>query len=545
MDELEADVTAGAGGDSCAGMPAIAAVPVVAPQGPAASGTAGVPAVAAEPVVAPQGTAASGTAGVPAIATVPVVAPGQAAEVSQSARFDGSLPIRRPVPSNLQQAVETEADGPGAPVPGTQDLAADTSAHFDDSLPDRWLERRGLQGTPETGELESDVAAGAGGASSAGMPAVAAVPVVAPQGTAGGGTAGVPAVAAVPVVAPQGTAGGGTAGVPAVAAVPVVAPGQAAEVSQSGRFDGSLPVRRLVPSIPQQAVESDADGPVAPVPGTQDLAADTPVHIGASLPVRWLERHGAQGTPDTGVAALGTAGSGTAGVPAVAAVPVVAPGQAAEVSQSARFDGSLPVRWLERHGAQGTPESGAILAMPAPLTVHPAATPTTLLPTPAGTALQPTLQQPLTPQLAAPLFSLAAAGPGEHVMTLRVTPEDLGPLTVRAHIDGTGMRIELFAPGDAGREAVRHVLPELRRGLEDSGASLSLSSHNSPTDTGKDAGRDPGQGSGSATRDPGQPARREGDPRTNSPEDQPQQRRQRPPGVVHDPSSPNRLDVLV
>ncbi|WP_367646005.1 flagellar hook-length control protein FliK [Paenarthrobacter ureafaciens] len=65
-------------------------------------------------------------------------------------------------------------------------------------------------------------------------------------------------------------------------------------------------------------------------------------------------------------------------------------------------------------------------------------------------------------------------------MTLRVSPEDLGPLTVRAHIDGGGVRIELFAAGDAGREAVRHVLPELRRGLEEMGASLSLSSDDSP-----------------------------------------------------------------
>ncbi|MEJ1116552.1 flagellar hook-length control protein FliK [Paenarthrobacter sp. CCNWLY172] len=482
---------------------------------------------------------------------------------AQPAHFDGSLPIRRFLPSNPQQAVESEGLDPdiaasagvvvaaGGPEVAP-DLASDALplAHFDGSLPIRWLERHGPQGTPEMDELEADVAAGAGGASSAGMPAVAAVPVV--------------------------------------------APGPAAEASQSAHFDGSLPIRRLVPSSPQQAVESDADVPGAPVPGTQDLAADTSAHFDGSMPVRWLERHGALGTPETGVAALGTpetgvaalgtAASGTAGMPAVAAVPVVAPGPAAEASQSAHFDGSLPirrlvpsspqqavesdadvpgapdpgtqdlaadtsahfgaslpVRWLERHGAQGTPEPGAIHAMPAPLTVHPAATPTTLPPTPAGTALQPTLQQPLTPQLAAPLFSLASAAPGEHVMTLRVSPEDLGPLTVRAHIDGTGVRIELFAPGDAGREAVRHVLPELRRGLEDSGASLSLSSHNSPTDTGKD----PGQGSGSATRDAEQPARRDGDRRANSTEDQPQQPRQPPPGVVPDASTTNRLDILV
>ncbi len=93
----------------------------------------------------------------------------------------------------------------------------------------------------------------------------------------------------------------------------------------------------------------------------------------------------------------------------------------------------------------------------------------------------------LAPQLAGPLFSLAAAGPGQHVMTLKVTPEDMGPVTVRAHIDGAGVRIELFAPGDAGRDALRTILPELRRNLSESGltgsglgASLDLSDHGAP-----------------------------------------------------------------
>ena len=56
---------------------------------------------------------------------------------------------------------------------------------------------------------------------------------------------------------------------------------------------------------------------------------------------------------------------------------------------------------------------------------------------------------------------------GQHIMTLKVSPEDLGPLTVRAHIDGAGVRIELFAPGDTGREALRGILPELRKELAD------------------------------------------------------------------------------
>ncbi|MCF3138916.1 flagellar hook-length control protein FliK [Paenarthrobacter sp. AR 02] len=155
-------------------------------------------------------------------------------------------------------------------------------------------------------------------------------------------------------------------------------------------------------------------------------------------------------------------------------------------------------------------------------------------------------------------------------MTLRVAPDDLGPLTVRAHIDAAGVRIELFAPGDAGRDAVRHVLPELRRSLEDSGASLSLSSQNSPPDAGRDpgqgSGRDPGQGTGqgsgpgNGTRDPdtrtqgpGEQGPGERGTRTQGPNEQvpgeaghegADAQPQLPPGVVHRPGSPNRLDIL-
>jgi flagellar hook-length control protein FliK len=82
-------------------------------------------------------------------------------------------------------------------------------------------------------------------------------------------------------------------------------------------------------------------------------------------------------------------------------------------------------------------------------------------------------------------------------MTLKVNPEDLGPLTVRAHIDAAGVRIELFAPGDSGREALRSVLPDLRKELADSGfgASLDVSDHGAP-DSGQEAGRDGGSQAG-------------------------------------------------
>jgi flagellar hook-length control protein FliK len=108
---------------------------------------------------------------------------------------------------------------------------------------------------------------------------------------------------------------------------------------------------------------------------------------------------------------------------------------------------------------------------------------------------------PLHTQMARPVFSLAQAGPGEHTMTLKVSPEDLGPVTVRAHIGSdNSVRVELFAASDAGREALKTVMAELRRDLAASGlnANLDLSAKNHPADTGAGQSRHEQETSGSA-----------------------------------------------
>jgi len=80
----------------------------------------------------------------------------------------------------------------------------------------------------------------------------------------------------------------------------------------------------------------------------------------------------------------------------------------------------------------------------------------------------------LAPQLSPPIVSLAQAGDGDHRLTLTVSPDDLGPVTVRAHISGDTMRIELLAPSDAGRDAIRHILGDLRRDLAAAAPHASL-----------------------------------------------------------------------
>lgn len=117
--------------------------------------------------------------------------------------------------------------------------------------------------------------------------------------------------------------------------------------------------------------------------------------------------------------------------------------------------------------------------------------------TPAA-APAPAQNTPFAGQLARPIFTLATAAPGSHTMTISVTPDTLGPVTVRAHVSPDGIRVELFAPTDLGRDAIRAILPDLRKDLAGAGvgADLDLSSQNQPSDAGDrrgDTGPRPGR----------------------------------------------------
>jgi flagellar hook-length control protein FliK len=104
-------------------------------------------------------------------------------------------------------------------------------------------------------------------------------------------------------------------------------------------------------------------------------------------------------------------------------------------------------------------------------------------------AAQRAATTPLNDQLAKPLFTLRTASTGEHVMTVQVTPDNVGPVTVRAHVGADGIRIELIAPNEQGREALRGILADLKRDLSAGGmaTSLDISPDNQPG-----TGRDPG-----------------------------------------------------
>lgn len=137
-----------------------------------------------------------------------------------------------------------------------------------------------------------------------------------------------------------------------------------------------------------------------------------------------------------------------------------------------------PVVRVESAGTTvGVPSAPTVPSTAPAAPVTPAAAPT------------PTIAVPFATQIARPVFTLAAAGPGEHVVTVTVTPDTLGPVTVRAHVTADAMRVELFSPSELGRDALRSILPDLKRDLSGVGLNtrLDLSSQNQPSDSRGDA----------------------------------------------------------
>lgn len=269
------------------------------------------------------------------------------------------------------------------------------------------------------------------------------------------------------------------------------------------------------PQVPLQAAAGAAGTAAAAAP--QGLPAGSavsggtnpvPSSVAVAAPMEATPDAAASGLPGAGhpgPAAPGTAGGAASGTAPGTSAGGVASGTAA-AAPSAHVDGepadqarpavvpSLP------SGAPGAPAQApgaAVTAAPAPATAH--------APAPA--------HPPLAGQLSGPLFSLASARAGDHTMTLSVTPENLGPVTVRAHIGAEGVRVELFAPNDAGREALRAILQDLRRDLAAAGlgTSLDLSARSGPHDGPEDggggtAGERDGDGSRRLRLPPGQAA---------------------------------------
>jgi len=270
-----------------------------------------------------------------------------------------------------------------------------------------------------------------------------------------------------PPLAPPLPAGTSISSAPMTASTTAAAPASGTPVPLAMPAD----VAPLSPAAP--AVAQAARAAVAPGRTTTTITSATAPDASAQLP---------QAPVSTAPAASATrADHGAASSPST-----VAPGIAGGIAGAEPGNGqSRSVPTATRESAQATsvqpsiPQPTAAPIAPTPQVVAPAAQ---VAPSGAAASATPV---PFVAQLSRPIFTLTAAGAGEHVMTISVTPDTLGPVTVRAHVSADGIRVELFAPSDLGRDAIRHILPDLRRDLASSGlnANLNLSSQDQPTDS--------------------------------------------------------------
>lgn len=188
-------------------------------------------------------------------------------------------------------------------------------------------------------------------------------------------------------------------------------------------------------------------------------------------------------------------------VPSTPATPAAAPRAAEAVPGTARTEAPVG-RTVATDSAgdaaysPGAPSSASAPAVvpasaPAPAPALASGVAPALVPGPVPTTAPASAPPPapavpvpsgFAAQLARPVFTLASGGTGEHTMTLAVDPENLGPVTVQAHISASGVRVELFAASADGREALRQILPDLKRDLAGAGlnASLDLSAGSQP-----------------------------------------------------------------
>lgn len=184
-------------------------------------------------------------------------------------------------------------------------------------------------------------------------------------------------------------------------------------------------------------------------------------------------------------------------------VAALAPGAGGSVEQQLVSDAGD-----QAQGSQPVPATAPI----APVAPGPTVTP---VPSPDAAA---TTNRAVAAQVAPVVVSIAQRPMGTHQLTMTVNPDSLGPVTVRAHITASGeVQVELSGATDAGRDALRTMLVELRRDLAAVMPHATLSvNHGGSADSSGDRGQQAAgdaptqQGAGDRDAHRGRPDHRRG-----------------------------------
>ncbi|MCR2824527.1 NlpC/P60 family protein [Microbacterium sp. zg.Y909] len=232
-------------------------------------------------------------------------------------------------------------------------------------------------------------------------------------------------------------------------------PGKNVELRNNYLTDADIQtIRRVVPeaqAAPAAAAVTPAALFAAVMPSAARGSAATPAvaAMGDAASTLFATASTAASAPPFAVAS--TPASASTSAPTAAASPAAAlRSVAAPAAPSAASGGTAGADAAVAAAASAAAASGSADQVAAP---------------PPAAATASPARTPLAQQITAPVLSLARAGDGQHTLTLRVSPENLGPITVTAQISGSSLTLELASPSDMGREALRALLVDLRRDL--------------------------------------------------------------------------------
>ncbi|NCT92648.1 flagellar hook-length control protein FliK [Cellulomonas sp. APG4] len=430
------------------------------------------------------------------------------------------LPAPRPAPERSERPADRAA-GPNDDFARTLDAASRAERH-DDERPGRTGKPAARTGGPADAaarpardndaeatstDRPTDGAAGAGDGQAARGPLTVAQIVQASAALLEG-------VGGIRPTTPQGTDGSTSAEVDGAA----VAEGATTEGTGT---DATSADAAATPVETDGAVDGAAPAPVEE--GGDTTAAAVTVRAGDAAPTTTAVTGAAAATTDPGTGEGTDTGEGATVVDLAArraARAAASDGTVATTTDAGRAASSgteLPAD-TGRAAAAATPvqvtaPTAAATDTSAAQAVGQASAASSSAPTaetsapsaPSGPPAQAAEAKALADQLGVRLAALRTAAQGEHVLTLRVDPESMGPVKVVAHIGADGVRIELLGGTDQAREALRAALPDLRRDLVAAGLSPDLELGTGASDQG-------GPGSGDADATPGHGATSSGTP---------------------------------
>lgn len=208
---------------------------------------------------------------------------------------------------------------------------------------------------------------------------------------------------------------------------------------------------------------------------------------------------------------VGGAGDDAAPAPSAPSANVEVP---AEVAPGFSPRSEFPARAAAEPGGASVPAAPTASTPSAAPVLPPGIPSTASVSAPAAPNATTTGPQPLAAQVAPAVLHLAQRPAGSHQLTMTIEPESLGPVTVRAHISADGeVQVHLLGATDAGREALRTLLGDLRRDLAaisphasvalGAGADAGGGAERGPSSNTEQAPRDHDRGRGAPRSDTG------------------------------------------